>query len=222
MPFPGAKGTAYDAGIRTPLIFSWTGRIKPGTRYSHLLSTIDLAPTLLDVAGVAKPPQMYGKSIMSVFSDQSKPVRQYVFAERNWHGCDEHIRCVRSEKYKCILNSYIEWPHGIPSDLSTSPSWYELKRLDREGKLTAAQKRIFACPRPGVEIYNLEKDPYELENLADRPEYLDIGRQLATELEMWRDKTADHPSHQRRKADKNDRVTGFPFSKKNPPGYWDD
>jgi arylsulfatase A-like enzyme len=53
MPFPRAKGTLYDAGIRTPLLFSWKGKIKPGSAHQNgLISTVDLAPTILDLAGI--------------------------------------------------------------------------------------------------------------------------------------------------------------------------
>jgi len=218
MPFPRAKGTVYDAGIKTPLIFAWDGVIKPGAKYMELVSSIDLAATLLDVAGEPVPEDIYSRSIRRIFTDQTIPGRDYVFSERNWHDADEHIRCVRTKKYKFILNSYIEWPHGM---LGTDPSWYELKNRQKQGKLTSAQQRLFECPRPAVEIYDLEKDPYELNNVADEAEYLEIGKELALELENWRDSTGDHPSHERRKSDKIDRVTGFPHTKKIPRDYWE-
>lgn len=222
MPFPRAKGTVYDAGIKTPLIFAWNGVIKPGTKYKELVSSIDLMATFIDVAGEAVPEDIYSKSIKNIFTDQTTPGTDYIFSERNWHGADEHIRCIRSKKYKFILNSYIEWPHGTPSDLSTSPSWYELKKTQKKGELTTAQERLFECPRSAVEIYDLEKDPYELNNVADEPEYLEIGKELAGELAKWRVATGDHPSYKRRKSDGSDRVTGFPHTRIVNGEYWDD
>lgn len=211
-PFPRAKGTLYDAGIQTPLIFSWRGQIEPGVRYTQgMVSTIDLAPTFLDVAGVSVPKDMYGQSIRPLFKDQTLPGRDYIFAERNWHGTDEHIRCIRTDDYKLIVNSYIHLPHGTPSDLSTSPSWYALKAAQRAGELTAAQSRLFECPRPRVEIYDLKADPYELLNLADRPDYLQAGKQLLKVMAEWQKATSDHPCYQRRKPDYVDRVTGMPL-----------
>ncbi len=218
MPFPRAKGTVYDAGIKTPLIFAWDGVIKPGTKYCELVSTIDLAATFMDVAGEPVPEDIYSRSIRRIFTDQTIPGRDYVFSERNWHDADEHIRSVRTKKYKFILNSYIEWPHGM---MGTDPSWYELKKMQKQGKLTPAQQRLFECPRPAVEIYDLEEDPYELNNVADEAEYLEIGKELALELEKWREATGDHPSHKRRKSDMIDRVTGFPHTRKIPRDYWE-
>ena len=219
MPFPRGKGTVYDAGIKTPLIFAWDGVIAPGSKYKELISSIDLAATFLDVAGEPVPEDIYSKSIKKIFTDQTIPGREYVFSERNWHGTDEHIRCARSKRYKFILNAYIEWPHGI---IGTNPSFYELKNKQRQGELTQAQERLFECPRPAVELYDMEMDPYELNNVADEAEYLEIGKELALELEKWRDSTGDYPAHKRRKNDNLDRVTGFPYSNKIPQGYWDE
>ena len=212
-PFPRGKGTLYDAGIQTPLIFNWPGKISENTKYNGLISTIDLSPTLLDVAGIEKPAQMVGSSIQPMFYDQSFPGRTYVYAERNWHGTDEYMRCIRTKSHKLILNEYFHLPHGTPGDLSSSPAWYELRRLLHTNQLSEAQKRLFECPRSRVEIYNLQNDPYELINLADHPDYAESGHKLAVELEKWRKETNDHPSYLRKKPDIDDRVSGFRYPK---------
>lgn len=82
-PFPRGKGTLYESGIQTPFVVHWKGKIKPGNRYPGLLSTIDLAPTLLDLAGVPVPEDMYGRSFRNALFDQSVPGRDMIFAERN-------------------------------------------------------------------------------------------------------------------------------------------
>jgi arylsulfatase A-like enzyme len=221
MPFPRCKGTLYDKGIQTPFIVSWPGVIKAGTNYNNQFSTVDLAPTLLDVAGVKKPVQMYGQSVSKIFSNQSIDGRKYIFAERNWHNTDEHIRCVRTDKYKLIVNSYIELPHGSPADVASSLSWYDLCKIKNK-KVTAAQLRLFECPRPVIELYDHEKDPYELVNLADNPDYINIGKQLAAELSKWMKETNDFSPHKRRLDDNIDRVTGFPYNGLINKEYWED
>ncbi len=208
MPFPRAKCTVYDAGVQTPLIFAWDGVIKSGTRYSELVSTIDLAPTLMDVAGIETPEDMYGKSIRPVFTDQSVPGREYVFSERNWHGTDAHIRTIRTKKYRFILNSYTHLPN---SSSVTIASWRELMRYKEAEKLTPEQSHIFEYPRPQVELYDVENDPYNLINLANNIEYYKDGQELAAQLQKWRKETNDHPNYERRRSDYTDRVTGFPF-----------
>lgn len=219
MPFPGAKGTVYDEGIHTPLILSWPSRIQSGTRYKGLTSVIDLAPTLIDIAGGIPPATMQGQSIKNVLTDQSVPGCEYVFSERNWHDCDEHIRSVRSDRYKVIRNAYIELPHGTPADASSSPTWYSLLAAKNEGTLTPAQARIFQVPRPRVELYDLEHDPWELNNLAGHPDYAEIGGKLLRVLDDWIKETGDFPPYLRRRDDHTDRITGIRFSFDIPPMY---
>ena len=101
-PFPREKGTLYDSGTRTPLIFSWPPVIRAGTTYSDgLVSTVDLAPTILDLAGAHPPAAMQGRSLRALFTaPASYPGRTYVFSERNWHDCDEHQRSVRTRIWR--------------------------------------------------------------------------------------------------------------------------
>ena len=217
-PFPRCKGTLYDTGIQTPLVVVWNGVVRPGSVHSNgLVSTVDLAPTILDMAGIDKPVDMYGESFVRLMRNPSERGCDYIFAERNWHDTDEYIRCVRTENLKLIYNAYYDIPHGTPMDVSTSDSWYSLKAAQREGKLTREQRLLFECPRAMVEIYDLERDPMELNNVADRPEYLERGKRLARLLADWQKQTGDHPSWQRRRADQNDRITGFPLLQSRPP-----
>lgn len=222
MPFPRSKGTLYDSGIQTPLVFMWKGKIKPGQRHGNgLISTVDLAPTLLDLAGAPVADDMYGTGFKNILFDPSARGREYVFAERNWHDTDEYIRCIRTEKYKLIYNAYYELPHGTPIDLSTSLSWYELKTRQREGLLTSAQTQIFVAPRAMVEIYDLANDPAELTNVADRQVYFRDGKNLANLLVKWQSETGDHPWWKKRRPDQNDRITGFPLFPKRED-FWID
>lgn len=212
MPFPRSKGTLYDSGIQTPLIFAWKGNIKPGTVHDNgLISSVDLAPTLLSLAGIHTPQNLYGKSFHELIFDHTKRGRNYIFAERNWHDTDEYIRCIRSEKYKLIYNAYYALPHGTPADISSSLSWYELKKQQKKGLLTNEQRQIFTAPRSMVELYDLENDPHELNNIADIQEHITEGKELARLLAKWQKETDDHPHWKRKRSDTNDRITGFPL-----------
>ncbi len=217
MPFPRAKATAYDAGIRAPLIVSWPGVTGRGVRYGGLASVIDLAPTLLEAAGAEIPESFHGTSFLAALRDQASPGRDYVFAERNWHNCDEHIRAVRGPRYKLIRNAYTELPLCTPADASRSPSWYSLTAGREAGTLTPGQARLFEAPRPVIEVYDLESDPHELVNLAGRSEVEQIARQLSRVLDAWIEETEDFPPSRRRRADNTDRITGVKFSQKVPP-----
>lgn len=215
-PFPRCKGTLYDSGIGTPLVCSWPKVIEAGSVYDGLVSVVDLAPTFLDIAGVKVPSDMQGHSIAGLFRDTEVEPREYVFAERNWHNCDEHMRSVRSNQYKLIRNAYLDLPHGTPSDLCASPSWQSLKALLEKEELTDAQAWLFQVPRPEYELYDVINDPQELNNLAEDDGYSSVREQLAGVLEEWRERTGDFPPTKRRRPDNVNRSTGVKFQQKVP------
>lgn len=215
-PMPRAKGTLYDAGIKTPLIVTGRG-IPAGVRYAGLVSVIDLAPTILDWAGVDVPGTMSGRSLQRDLADATAPGRDYVFSERNWHNADEHIRSVRGPRYKLIWNNYVHLPHGSAADITSSPTWQALRRARDRNALTDAQALLFAVPRPRVELYDLVNDPDELDNLAAEPEHRSRIRTLMARLEQWMAETGDVPPERRRRDDNIDRLTGVKFTTRNPP-----
>lgn len=217
MPFPRAKGTAYESGIGTPLVVQWPAVIKAGSEHTDLASVIDLAPTVLDVAGVAAPKEMQGRSMLKILKNPAEQGREIIFAERNWHNADEHIRCARTKQYKLIRNAYLDQPFGHPSDCSSCPSWNSLLQRKEAGKLAAGQGNIFQSPRPRWELYDVAKDPDEFRNLADDPKYKDVVAELSAALETWRAETGDFPQTKRRRADNVNRVTGVKFTQKIAP-----
>jgi arylsulfatase A-like enzyme len=216
-PFPRAKGTLYDSGMRTALIAQWPAKIEAGGVQNTLASVIDLAPTFLEAAGVAVPEEMQGRSMLPVLLDASQKGREQVFAERNWHNGDEHMRCVRTQFYKLIHNNYTHLPHGTPSDLSASPSWAALAELRGTGQLSRAQEMLFDQPRPEWELYDTEADPWETNNLAYNPDYREVFLEMSAELFQWQEETGDFPPTSRTRPDNVDRYTGEKFTKEVAP-----
>ncbi|MDX1641966.1 MAG: sulfatase [Balneolaceae bacterium] len=216
-PFPREKGTLYDSGIKTPLIFYWPANINEGLIYDGLTSIIDLTPTLLDITGIDVPEEMQGNSIRPVLSDTSLPGREAVFSERNWHDADEHIRSMRTKRYKVVRNeAYTELPHGTPADIGGSPSFRSLIELKNNDQLSHSQSRLFQVPRPRVELYDLQNDPWEVNNVASHPEYWQLARELSAQLDDWMEKTDDFPPYKRVRDDHTDRLTGVWFSDEIP------
>jgi len=215
-PMPRAKATLYDAGIRTPLIVTGPG-IPAGVRYEPLVSLIDLAPTILDWAGAPAPSNLRGESLAAALANPAVPGRSFVFGERNWHNADEHMRSLRDERYKLIWNNYVTLPHGTPADIAAAAPWQDLRRARDAGELEASQALLFAVPRPRVELYDLESDPHELDNLAGRLEYRDRVQAMMAELERWIEVTGDHPPQERRRDDNVDRYSGIKFMTRKPP-----
>ena len=208
-PFPRCKTTLYDSGIRTPLIARWPGRIEAGSRCSSLVSTIDIAPTVLKSAGVEPGPSFQGKDLSPLFKDPGVKVRDLIFAERNWHDYASHGRAARSERFKYIRNDDNKSPLTPPADAVRSPTFLAMRRLRDDAKLTPAQRSCFIRPRPLEELYDLETDPHELVNLAGNPEHAVILADLRQALADWSRETEDvMPA--RPSPDEFDRETGEP------------
>lgn len=209
-PFPREKGTLYDAGIQTPFIIDGPN-VPENELYDGLTSTIDLAPTLLKLAGIEIPDGLPGIPFTEVLSGDFGFTRDYVFSERNWHDCDEHMRCVRSNRYKLILNAYTEKPHGTPADIANSLSWYSLLEKKETNSLSFEQSLIFTVPRPSVELYDLFSDPHEYHTLSMIPAYRNIADELLDKLQEWMLETDDFPPTKRTRMDHTDRITGIRY-----------
>ena len=219
-PFPREKGTLYDSGTRTPLIFSWPGVIASGARYDRgLVSTVDLAPTILDLAGLPAIRGLQGRSMRELLTaPESYAAREHVFSERNWHDCDEHQRAVRTARFKLIrTDAYTELPLCTAADIGASPSFIALRRLAETRGLSPAQRLLFQSPRPRLELYDLSADPWELRNLAGDPAYGAVVRELADTLQGWMEASGDFPAAYRVRDDNTDRITGVQFNTRIPP-----
>jgi arylsulfatase A-like enzyme len=192
MPFPGAKGSLYDSGVHVPLIFRWPGRIPAGQTRGEVVSLLDLAPTWIEVSGAKPLPRMEGQSLFPSLMANSISDNRPAFFERNWHDNLDLIRGVRFDGHLLIQNFRPELPYVPTLDLAESPTWIAIQELHRQGTLTAAlEKRYFAKPRPEVELYNLDKDPFQLNNLAADPAQASTIHNLQQMLSEWMVKTND-------------------------------
>jgi len=190
-PFPRCKTTLYDSGIRTPLIARWPGHVESGSRCGSLVSTIDIAPTVLRLAGVEPGPTFQGRDLSPLFKDPRAKVREMIFAERNWHDYASHGRAARSEKYKYIRNDDRDSPLTPPADAVRSPTFVAMRRLRDGGKLTPDQGACFVSPRPAEELYDVDADPNELHDLAGDPKYAGVLGDTRRALSEWARETGD-------------------------------
>jgi len=219
-PFPREKGTLYDGGTRTPLLFTWPGVVRAGSVYKRgIVSTVDLTATILEVAGAGSQGGLHGKSFAAILTQpDSFAGSPYVFSERNWHDCDEHQRAVRTTRFKLIrTDAYTELPLCTAADIGGSPSFQALRTLAKAGHLTAAQQRLFEAPRARLELYDLSVDPWELRNAAGERGYAKPLRELAAVLEKWIEESDDFPAAYRVRDDNTDRITGVAFTTRIPP-----
>ena len=147
-PFPRDKPTLYDSGIRTPFIVHWPGRFQPGGKSDSLVSSVDIGPAFLELAGLSTPTVFEGRSFLPLLRNPKLTLHDFVFAERNWHDYEDRVRAVRNKRFKYIRNFYYDLPNTPPADVVRSIAYREMIRLRDEGKLADAQKNTFIQPRP--------------------------------------------------------------------------
>lgn len=190
--YPRAKSRLYDAGIKTPFIMSWPALMAGrSASCSSLVSAIDIAPTLLELAGIERAPALQGRSFSALLHRPSRKFRNYVFAEHNWHDYQALERMVRTKNLLYILNLRPSLSNPGPADVTKSIPFDDLKQLRDAGKLSIVQSDIFIAPRSAEELYDSRKDPLQIANLASSPNYRTKIRRLRKILRQWKIETAD-------------------------------
>ena len=190
--FQGAKTTVYDAGLRLPLIVRVPSSAPYGKSTDAMVSWTDIAPTLLQWAGVPTAAKhMHGSSFAALFEKAGNYVCDTVYASHSFHEIDMYypMRAIRTRNFKLIWN--IAHPLEFPaaSDLYYSSSWQGFVKRGGtfHGKRTAGQ----LLHRPAFELYDLQQDPDEVRNLADNPAYAEIKSALIGRLRAFLQRTND-------------------------------
>ncbi len=193
---PRAKQFVYDAGMQVPLIIYFPPKWrhlapdKPGSKIDRLVSFVDFGPTVLSLAGVPIPKHMQGKPFLG---PQAVPARKYVYGIRD--RMDERYdmsRTVRDSQFKYHRHYMPYVPHfpwlSYMEMLDTSK---ELRRLHAAGQLTDGPAFFMAQTKPIEELYDIRKDPHELHNLAELPQYRDVLRRMRGAHLAWVRETVD-------------------------------
>lgn len=192
-PFPHSKTRVNDRGLKSPFIIHWPqGAGRKPHLCTALLSSIDIAPTVLSLAGLDSPESVQGISFAKLLGKPSQKFRDHVFAEHNWHDYEAHERMVRTKDYLYILNSRPQFPQSGPADAVGSPSYTELDSLRKANSLTIQQADIFTAPRPNEELYSNNSDPDQFDNLADNRGYKKKLVKLRYILQEWMKDTGDN------------------------------
>jgi arylsulfatase A-like enzyme len=183
------KQFLYDEGIHVPWVIRGPG-IPRGQTRDDLVEHIDMAATSLALAGIPIPSSMQGRNVLA----RDDQPRDAVFAARD--RCDEtvdHIRSVRTDRFKYIRNFLPDRPHLQPNRYKDNkPIVRKLRELHASGQLDELQERLLFAPRrPREELYDLNADPHEIHNLADDPAHLDTLKALRARLEQWMETSGD-------------------------------
>ena len=227
MPFPRAKANLYDAGCRMLLAIRWPARVKGGQVVDDFVGATDFAPTFLEAANLEPPRQMTGQSLLGVLTGERRELRDKVFLERERHANGRKgnlsypCRAVRTKEFLYIRNLRPDrWPAGDPEmavglsgpspfdDVDESPSKDLVLTLYRncpDDKINRFYDLIFG-KRPAEELYDLARDPAQMDNIANLPEYAASKRELRQVLEQWMVETEDP-----RATDDDDRWDNYPY-----------
>jgi uncharacterized sulfatase len=201
--FPRAKRWPYEAGLRVPLIVRWPGKIPPGSVYHEPAYLMDLAATLLNVAGAPIPGYMHAKPL---FDEQGRfaPARPLIFGGRDrMDEQEDTTRTVRDERFHYLRNFHADRPYFQYNDYGEHMStWKELRSLRfRESQLLGmgenhhllneVQRPFLAASKPEEELYDLQADPHEIHNLAGDPRYAAEVARFRQAIEDWQKEYGD-------------------------------
>jgi len=189
------KRTSYEGGVRIPMIVRWPGEVKSKVVRHELVSTIDLMPTILEVADCKPVANLPGRSLSPLLHGDSTTKtewRKQIFTEYHLHSAHNFYpqRTVRNARYKLIHNLL---PRQInPGYKFTFRKFYQglAEKIDEAPEQIRAAYHRMKSP-PEFELYDLQEDPYEFQNLADDKGYAEILAQLQKQLASWRKNTND-------------------------------
>jgi arylsulfatase A-like enzyme len=203
MPFPRCKANLYDSGTRQPFAVRWPAKVKPGRVVDDFVGLYDLAPTFLEAAGLKVPATMTARSFMDILRGEAATGRDRIVLERERHAnvrqgdLSYPVRVLRTKEHLFIRNLRPDaWPAGDPEkwkavgafgDCDGGPSKDQI--IARRDQDLAKFFRIAFEKRPARELYDLAKDPFQLENVADK--YPEIVEKMEAELTKRLAETGD-------------------------------
>lgn len=184
------KRFMYEESLRTPLLIAYPGHIQPGTVCNKLVQNIDYAPTFLDLAGISKPKELPGRSLTPLFKagDKVKGWRNSIYYHYydypTYHMVRKHDG-VRTDRYK-LIHFY-----GAGGLDAVKENKYQRQSGTREhGCMTYLTSLGYFEPKDSAvnynELYDLQADPHELNNLYGKPGYEKITKQLQKQLNDYR------------------------------------
>jgi arylsulfatase A-like enzyme len=200
---PNAKRELYDRGLRVPLIVRFGKNVahlnphrQANTQQTNiiddqLISGVDLAPTVLSLAGVKIPAYMQGQAFLG--NQKAARPRTHIFAARDRMDSEyDRVRAARDQRFLYLRNYMPEKPYyqNIAFRLQ-QPMMQAILELRDKGKLDSLQMQWFRPNKPAEELYDCQADPHQLNNLAANPAYKDKLTELRNVYNSWITRTGD-------------------------------
>ena len=189
-PFYRGKTSCYEAGLRVPFIVNWPGVSQPHVS-KRLVGSIDIYPTILDAAGIARPEGLHGQSVRPTMHSRSKiDWRRTLVAEFHYHGYTPFFprRAITDGHFKLIHNlraGELSALTGVDGDAAPRLA----RDLPAEDPVRIAMERTLNPPE--FELYDLRQDPVEFHNLAGQQALTKVQSRLVRELRKWQQQTKD-------------------------------
>lgn len=187
MPFPRAKSTLYDPGIRTALIIRGPKSFVSNANCDQQLINLDFCPTILEAANAELPRNIYGRSFLPILTGKEYQPREHIFGCQYYDAFYDPMHFIRTTQCKYIRSFAVTekdrtgipaeafakhktgtWIRADDSDVQRSPSWLSIKRQ--------------YPPPPQEELYDLQNDPDELNNVAEHPQYQLVLKDMRSRL----------------------------------------
>ena len=204
---PNGKWSVYDYGTKALCLVRWPEKIKPAAVTDAVAMYCDIVPTLIDIAG-GEAPAIDGKSLFSVLKGETSDHREHAFLVHQSGGYTQ--RAIRNKEFKLIWNPeqendyYLNVMMDSNSGKTFAKAWREwVEKAKSDPDAQAKIDRVLKHPE--FELYNVKNDPWELDNLANNPEYIqkveEMHAQLKADMEKLNDsfQTADPKKAKREK-----------------------
>ncbi|WP_204344044.1 sulfatase [Psychroserpens algicola] len=177
------KFTVKDIGLKVPFVVRWPEVIEAGSTSNQLIHYTDILPTFLEVAGGKITEDMDGKSLIPLLIGKDDEINTYVYGVRtNQNILNSEIfpsRMIRDKRYKYIRN--FNSLEVVEQNLTGKPNVdYFIKRGAKAFK-----------NEPFEELYDLENDPFEQQNLANNSELKAVKERLVKDLFVWMNEQGD-------------------------------
>jgi N-sulfoglucosamine sulfohydrolase len=191
---PRAKRSLYDSGLRVPLMIRvpslFAGFPAQGSVSDELVSFVDLAPTVLALAGLDVPAHMQGRVLVG---PKAGPPPAYVFGARDRMDAEyDMMRSARDDRFLYIRNFSPELPYaGHIIYRNQSAIMQEWFRLQAEGALTGPAALWMRTSRPAEELYDVRSDPHQIENVAANPAHRAVLAKMRRAVEEWMARVGD-------------------------------
>lgn len=178
---PRAKCSVYEPGVQVALILRYPARKgwHGGVVRNEMVSNIDVLPTILELVGIPIPDRVQGRSFAPLLDGKPYTPRSEIFTELTYHDYYDPRRAIRTETHKLIVN------------FTTAPAFMDPSQCWRPLSETKVPANHAVAYHPHVELYDLTKDPWEQNDVAGRPEYAAVRRDLLRRLHRHMVETQD-------------------------------